>query len=256
MASDSNGGKRVPIYRHNEPAQPDSMASYECRYLSDIEAHITQHIGPYDCVLHEMLSPTVHVDIHVIKPNSRIPYLTLVTSGMSDLDMTVPEDVETAEDYQLAEMIAFLPPDWPTDDFRGSLDLEDYELDKGDPQGWYPARWLKHYARMPHEYKTFLTWFHTSANGDPASPIEDGVGMVGFLFAPPLQLGEKGMTVHTHDLRQIRLLNLVPIWADEVVYAVNKGGSALCEKLDGAENFVFNPARQSCLKRKKLFGLF
>lgn len=233
------------------------MATCECRYLEDIEKHIAEYIGPYDDILHEILSPTVHVDIHVVKPNDRIPYLTLVTSGMSDLDMIVPESYEPAEDFALAEMIAFLPPDWPISSFAGSFGFgEDGSKATEDPPGWYPAGWLKYYSRMPHEFKTCLTWSHTSANGDPASPIADGVGMVGFLFAPPLQLGEDGMTIKTHDNRRIRLLNLIPIWPDEIVYAVNKGGSALCERLDKAENFVFDPARRSCLKRKKLFGLF
>lgn len=251
MGEKSGDRDTVPIYRHDEPTEPIKMASYECRYLEDIERHISQFVGESENVLHEILSPTVHVDIHIIKPNENVPHLTLVTSGMSDLDMTVPEGLEPTDEYKLAELIAFLPPDWPLESLKGVLgDSED------NPPGWYVVEWLKHYARMPHEYQTFVSWFHTTANGDPASPIAEGVGMVGFLFAPALQLGPNGLFIPTHDNRQIRLLNLVPIWPDEVVYAVNKGGEALCEKLDRAENFVFDPARQSCLRRKKLFGLF
>jgi Suppressor of fused protein (SUFU) len=244
-------GDKVPVYRHGEPPKPIAMASYECKYLEDIEKHIAAHIGPEEDVLHEIVSPTVHVDIHIIPPNKNVPYLTIVTSGMSDLDMAVPQDVDNPEDYRLAEIIAFLPPDWPIP----KLDTPGYNHDVLETN-WHPFRWLKHYARMPHEYQTFLTWCHTSANGQPAAPICDGVGMVGFLFAPALQLGPEGLFIPTHDGRKIRLLSLVPIWPDEVVYAVNRGGEALGDKLDRAENFVFDPARQSCLKRKKLFGLF
>jgi len=251
MSTTSDGGNKVPIYRHDGPTGPIKMASYECRYLEDIERHIAKHIGEPGDVLHEILSPTVHVDIHVIKPSEKIPYLTLVTSGMSDLDMSVPEEVEPIEEYQLAEMIAFLPPEWPESSFKG---IRGGGTD--DPPGWYPAHWLKYYARMVHDYKTCLSWFHTSANGNPASPITDGTEMVGFLMAPPLQLGRDGLLVPTCDGRRIRLLNLVPILPDEVVYAVNQGGSALCDKLDGAENFIFNPARKSALKRKNFLGLF
>jgi hypothetical protein len=242
---------RVPIYRHTEPSEPAEMASYDCRYLDDIERHIAQHIGAQGDVLHEILSLTVHVDVHVIEPSERIPYLTLVTSGMSDLDMTPPSSLEDQESYRLAELIAFLPPDWSRESFRGFVGGEE-----GDPPGYYPAYWLKHYARMVHEYKTALSWSSTSQNGDPAAPIAEGTDMVGFLFAPPLQLGPEGLFVSTHDDRRIRLLNLVPIHRDEMVFAINKGGEGLCDKLDRAENFIFNPLRQSCLKRKKLFGLF
>jgi Suppressor of fused protein (SUFU) len=251
MDKKSNQDTGVPIYRHTSRTKPLKMASYECRYLEDIQKHIGKHIGESDDVLHEILSPTVHVDIYIVKPSDEIPYLTLITSGMSDLDMTVPEGVEPAEEYRLAEMIAFLPPDWPIGGFSGISDGKE-----NDPPGWYVAGWMKHYARMPHEYQSLLSWFHTTANGDPASPIEKDIGMVGFLFAPALQLGPQGLFIHTYDDRQIRLLNLIPIWPDEVAYAVKKGGEALCDKLDGVENFVFDPARQSCLKRKKFFGLF
>lgn len=252
MEAETGKDGRVPIRRHDEPPKPIEWASYECRYLEDIVKHIAEHIGPTTGnVLHEILSPTVHVDLHVIPPSDKVPYLTLITSGMSDLDMVAPDDVESYEEYKLAEMIAFLPPDWSVESVTGTEGKDEKE-----PPHWYVARWLKHYARMPHEYQTMLSWFHTTSNGEPASPIEDGIGMVGFLFAPAIHLGTEGLVVKTHDGRDIRLLNIVPIWPDEVVYAINKGGQALCKKLDREENFVFDPTRQSCLKRKKFFGLF
>ncbi len=241
----------VPIHRHQEPLEPTQMASYESRYLEDIDQHILKHIGQQGDVLHEILSPTVHLDLHIIKPNEKIPYLTLITSGMSDLDMVVREGTENPDEYQLAEMITFLPPDWPIEAFAGTGSEGSENL-----KGWYPAGLMKYHARAVHERKYALSWYHTVANGDPAEPIEEGVGMVGFLMAPPLQLGQEGFFIPTHDGREIRLLNLVPIWPDEVVYAINKGGSALCDKLDRVENFIFDPNRKSCLKRKKIFGLF
>ena len=228
-----------------------ATASPEGRYLQDIQDHIEKFIGPSDSVLHEIVSPTIHVDIHIVPPTTKIPYLTLMTSGMSDKDMNVPSAAVPKADYELAEIIAFLPPDWPVEEFTSTGDDADE-----NPSGFYPVFWMKHYARKVHEQNIAMSWFNTTANGDPAEPIEDGVGMVGFLFAPPLQLGPGGLFVPTHDNRQIRLLSLVPIWSDEVVYAINKGGESLCDRLDVAENFVFDPSRQSCLKRKKLFGLF
>ncbi len=242
---------RVPIYRHKAPAEPAKMASYECRYLDEIEKHIAEHIGAEGDVLHEIVSLTVHVDLHVIEPNEKLPYLTLVTSGMSDLDMTPPKSLDDQESYRLAEMIAFLPPNWPKDAFRGFVGGENE-----DPPGYYPAYWLKHYARMVHDYKTALSWSNTTQNGDPAMPIAEGTDMSGFLFAPALQLGPEALFISTHDNRKIRLLNLIPIHRNEMVFAINKGGEALCDKLDSVENFMFNPFRQSCIRRKKFFGLF
>jgi Suppressor of fused protein (SUFU) len=225
----------------------------EGRYLADISKHIDRHIGSVGYVLHEIVSPTVHVDVHVIAANQQLPYLTIVTSGMSDIDMVPPKGLNPAEDYKLAEIIAFLPADWPIDNLTESSG-EEFE-----PLGWYPIRWLKHYARMPHDRNSVLSWNVSTSNGAPASPIGGGTDMVGFLFAPAIQLGGDGLFVPTHDGRKIRLLNLVPILEDEVQLAIKKGGEALCDKLDKVENFVFDPVRKSCLSqqaRKKIFGLF
>ena len=231
--------------KRNSPAS-------EGRYLSEIGKHIDKHLGSKSYVLHEIVSTTVHIDVHVIEPNQKLPYLTLITSGMSDLDMKVPKGAGPAEDYKLAELVAFLPADW-------KIPTESKEFDEFDSQGWYPVRWLKHYARMVHEKNTALSWYSSSQNGNPASAIGENTAMVGFLFAPALQLGPEGIFVPTHDGRKIRLLNLVPILQDEIAFSAKNGGEALCDKMDKAENFVFFPARKSCLentKRKKFLGLF
>ena len=117
-------------------------AKREGRYLAEIEAHIDSHIGKDRYVLHEIVSPTVHVDIHVIAPNQNFPYLTLMTSGMSDLDMTVSKGARLEEDFKLAEIIAFLPADWPIEEIQVQSNNENEE-----PEWWYPLRWMKHYAR-------------------------------------------------------------------------------------------------------------
>ena len=224
------------------------------RYLQEIGNHISNHIGSKSYVLHELVSPVVHVDVHVIEPNQQLPYLTLVTSGMSDLDMNVPKGVSSIEDHKLAEIITFLPADWPIEKFG----LSD-ETENSEPIGWYALRWLKHYARMVHDKKTAISWYSSSSNGNPPSSIGDETDMVGFLFAPALQLGEHGFFIPTLDGRKIRLLNMIPILPDEVDFVKKRGGEALCDKLNDAENFVFDPNRKSCLKsakRKKFLGLF
>jgi hypothetical protein len=52
------------------------------------------HLGEIHDVYHELISDLVHIDIHHVAPDDERPFHTLVTSGMSDLPMTVPEGVE------------------------------------------------------------------------------------------------------------------------------------------------------------------
>lgn len=80
------------------------------RYLSEMSNHVQNHFGRTSFVLHEEKSATVHVDVHVVPPNADRPYFTLLTSGMSDLNMHVPEGLK---EFELAEACLCLPSYWP-----------------------------------------------------------------------------------------------------------------------------------------------
>jgi hypothetical protein len=247
-------GNKVPIFRHDS-APKSKAASYEARFLDDITRHLEENFAQEPSVLHEIISETVHVDIHVFKPTAERESLILVTSGMSDLDMIVPDDAEPKQDYQLAELLVQLPPDWPID----LLGADQHANETSEVEETFlPVSWLKHYARMPHEHETMLTWWQTSQNGNPASPIGPKTDMCGFLFTPPFFcLEDSAWTIPTANGRNVRLINLVPILRDEIVFAINNGAYDLCEKLNHSGSmFGFDLKRTSSLKRKKFLGLF
>lgn len=83
-----------------------AYGSEDMERLSD---HIEQHVGPIELVFHEMNSDLVHVDVHWIKATDERPFHVLVTTGMSDLPMTVPPG---AEEHRFLELAIALPPDW------------------------------------------------------------------------------------------------------------------------------------------------
>lgn len=83
-----------PIYRHGEPTPWGAPQGEE--FIQEISAHIEKHLGPVETVFHEVVSDTVHIDVHIVKPTVKFPFVRLVTSGMSDLPMTTPDDVRVA----------------------------------------------------------------------------------------------------------------------------------------------------------------
>ncbi|GAA1299943.1 suppressor of fused domain protein [Planotetraspora silvatica] len=108
-----------------------------------IDRHIATHFGPVAFVLHEIASHLVGVHVYVVGPSAERPYQTLVTSGMSERPMTVP-DGHGISPY--AELMLCLPADWPLTQAA----LHD------ERTGW-PVRVLKQVARLPHEYGTWIT---------------------------------------------------------------------------------------------------
>ena len=86
----SPGGS--PIMVHSR--QKDFTPAQGEEHIAAIGAHIERHLGPVSGVFHEIISDLVHIDVHVVPANDHCPYLRLVTSGMSDLPMTVPAEVD------------------------------------------------------------------------------------------------------------------------------------------------------------------
>ena len=99
-----------PILHHAQAKGFEPARGEAC--LAQISAHIEQHLGPIASVFHEILSDTVHLDVHIVPPNAHSPHLRLVTSGMSDLPMTLPDGVEAP---RYMELMLSLPGDWPVD---------------------------------------------------------------------------------------------------------------------------------------------
>lgn len=117
--------------------------------IEAVSAHIGQHIGPVETVLHELASDDLHIDVHIVPPAPGRPYHALITSGMSERAMRVPEG---SESYRYAELCMLLDPSWPLSNDR----LDDADI-------YWPIRVLKDTARFPHEANTWLSLGHTTA---------------------------------------------------------------------------------------------
>jgi hypothetical protein len=129
----------------------------EC--IEETSIHIEKYIGKIHKVFHELVSDKVHIDVHWVKPTPERPYHTLVSSGMSDLPMNIPEHVGSTRHM---ELMITLPEYW-------QLDEEAF-----NNENWYwPVRTLTYLASFPHKYDTYFAWGHTIPNGNPAKPFAE-----------------------------------------------------------------------------------
>ena len=228
-----------PIHRYGEPTGGDPLAFGDPANIEAISNHIQAHVGPVEMVFHELISPVVHVDVHHVEPQRKRPWHTLVTSGMSDRPMHVPEG---AEGFAYAELVACLPPDWPMEQKAWA-----------DENHYWPIRWLKILARFPHEYESWLGYGHSIPNGDPAEPFADSTTMCGMLLLPPTTTPEEFWTLELDD-RSINFWAIVPLYAEELDLKLNKGTDELLERFDRyGINEVIDPRRRNVAK-KRLWG--
>lgn len=222
-------GSGEPIYRYKPRESEWQTPENPGLFLEEIQDHLAQHIGEVDNVFHEIVSDLVHLDVLVVPANDERPFHLLVTSGVSDLPMMVPEGME---EYNRCELMIALPPDWPLD-----------EMAFKEESNYWPVRWLKMLGRLPHEYKTWIGWGHTIPNGDPPEPIAD-TQFSGFMLAPPYFFPPEffRLTAKSGDI--ITFYMVVPLYSEEMELKLNRGADAL-EDLFGQHDidFVVDPGR-------------
>jgi hypothetical protein len=103
--------------------------------------------------------------------------------------MTTPEGAEAPK---FVELLMTLPGDW-------RLDQASFE-----DEAWYwPVRLLKVLARLPHKYKTFLSYGHTVPNGDPAEPYASNTKLCGALLLPAATAPGDFLRLRIDDSKEI-----------------------------------------------------
>jgi len=235
----SPGGSEIKRYEaHDRDLEP---AVGDPDLIEGLTDHVERHLGAEPRVFHEVFSDIVHVDVLHAPPTDDFPFNTLMTCGMSERPMAAPEDFPEG---RYAEVMLRLPPDWP-------LDEEAFK----DESAYWPMRLLKTLARVPHEYDTWLWYGHTIPNGDPPEPYAPDTELCGAILLAPA-LGPDGFDSADVAGRQVNVLAVIPILADEMDLKLEKGAeelASLFDKVRLAE--VVDPGRPTVVRRRrKLFG--
>jgi len=230
----------APIFRYTDGEKEwEAPNGEEC--IEQISDHIERYIGEVGMVFHEIISDTVHIDVHHVKPTKERPFHTLVTSGMSDLPMLVSDDVEAT---RYMELMVTLPKFWQIDD-------ESFK----DEEWYWPVRQLKHLARFPHKYNTWLGWGHTLPNGDPAEPFADNTLLNGVILLPSVSVTQDFYSLTIDEGKTIEFFSIVPLYEEEMNLKLNKGSGVLLEKFDknGINDLIVVDRKNV---GKKRFGIF
>src|SRR5438477_178095 len=83
---------RTPLHRHRRRLTDEPRMSRGDRALIEaMHDHLERCFpGGGSVVLHEKISPTIHLDVMVVAPTAAYPFLRLVTCGVAELPMHVP----------------------------------------------------------------------------------------------------------------------------------------------------------------------
>jgi hypothetical protein len=240
MSQEEKSESGSPIYRHKPRDTEWTAPKHYGENLEEVEAHVEKYIGKIETVYHEILSDLIHLDVLFVPATADRPYHLLVTSGVSDEPMNVPEGMEK---FSRAELLIALPRDWP-------LDQESLK----DEANYWPVRWLKMIGRLPHEYKTWVGWGHTIPNGDPPEPIAN-TGFVGAMLTPPYELPQDFFQFRARSGDTISFYVLTPLYKEEMDLKLKKGADEIEKRFEKRRiGFVLDTERVNVAKAKGWFG--
>lgn len=223
------------ILRHAGPPRHQELVAGDGATVEAVSSHIETHLGPIAMVWHEIVSTTIHVDVHQVAPGDGRPFHALVTSGMSDRPMKVPAG---AEAFRWAELLLLLPPNW-------SLTSEAFH----DERNYWPIRLLKVLARLPHEYDSWLGVGHSVGNGEPPRPYASGTDLCAAVLTAPVGVPEEFDRLVLSDGRSIRFWLVLPLHADELAFKMRRGMDALLERFETEHlSPIVHPHRKSVVK--------
>ncbi len=207
--------------------------------LQQVRSHVERHIGHIARVIPGDRAQCSADVLHVAPVNSR-PYHTLVTSGMSNVAMRVPPDVNAPHRIELMMTLA-----------------ERWKLsgDAADERTYWPVRLLQSLSRAPAEREGWLGWGDTVPNGDPPRPLAPHTALCGVIIVPSLLVPVAFYELNV-DGERVAFYSAIPLYREELELKAREGMAALLEKLLQKDiNDVIDPKRKNVAKVKR-FGFF
>lgn len=224
----SPGGSKFIRHGEKERRMPGITSFSTLPFIEKRESVYRGMFGEYALVYDDEFPGLVpHIDVYVHEPgfNGR-PFYTLVTGGMSDLPMTLPNDAPPSAPRR-AEIVFYLP--------ANSAPAREY------------ISFLRTAARFVYEYQTALGFGHTIPNGQPPTPIFEGLEFTAILFLYPLfepdnQLPKQLLLEND----PVHLLWIVPLTPAEHRLKLERGTNALLDLFEQMRHpFVFDRVRRS-----------
>jgi len=167
------------------------------------------------------LIPRVDVHPYYRRAQNGPPVCTLVTSGMSDLEMSVPDGTKAP---RRTELIFYCSE--PNREYLETM------------------QWLAHF---PHDQKTWIGSFHTIPNGNPPAPFWGSSVLDTLLLLPPIV--KRDATLPDELIlggEPVHFLWVVPLTTPECNLKLARGVNAILDLFEQNRHpYVFDPHRAS-----------
>ena len=190
----------------------EDMYLYTEQEIGEYECYIQENLGEYKEVLHEIISPDIHLDIILVPPTDEDPYYKLVTMGMGAYTMNVPEELKD-KDLEYAEMVLYLPKSW--------------NIKSTDEKDYWPIRYQKILGRLPLELNTWLGYGHTIHGNEDMTPFAENTELNSFVLLNACNLMYESLDLKLSSGKKINFYQMFPLYQEELDYKLENGLDAL-----------------------------
>lgn len=146
--------------------------------------------------------------MNIIWPDEAHPYYVMYATGVSDMPMILPEEIQGRKDFKCRELYVFLPGEWSPDkagQINSDITQEEY----------WPIRLIKYLARFPHEYNTWPRRGYTTPDGFDYEPLTPGTRVGGVAL---VQTGDDTGSIEARDDRKVNFYMVIPAYREEIEY--------------------------------------
>lgn len=165
---------------------------------------------------------------------SRSPVTVIMTNGLSEYKMPVPEKLIG---YEFNEIYFCLPSYWEWQDLE-------------NPQMNWVFQWIQRLAKHVIEKQTWFGHGHTIPCGIDLKPLSETMRQNHFILTNPILLEQELEPIQL-ETKTIYFLAIVPMFGDEMDYKQGKGTLKLLRKfLSHGVTEVLDDYRSSVLKSK------
>ena len=185
--------------------------------LDQYEKYIMEQFGEYEEVIHEIVSPDIHLDIIVVPPTEKNNYYKLITMGMGAYKMNIPRELKEDE-LERAELVLFLPPTW--------------DIKSEKEEDFWPIRQLKILARLPIQCDTWLGYGHTVSSDQENTPYASNTKFCSMMLVNALNQDYENMDFRMSSKGKINFYQIFPLYKEELAYKQRNGANVLLDLFD------------------------
>ncbi len=205
------------------------LYSYSDRELKKFESFVEKNFGAFDSVLHEIISPDIHLDVIVVPPTDVEPCYKLVTMGAGAYKMKTPKGCEK---FSRAEYVIYLPRDW--------------DISSSDEKYYWAIRQLKAIARLPINADDWLGFGHTISANEDSSPVAENTKLNSFVL---LDACSKDFNIlaplKLSPFKSVNFYQVFPLYQEELEFKLSHSLKELFDKLE-VFDLVVDVNRNNC----------